>query len=199
VQVCPVGIDIRNGLQYQCISCALCIDACNTIMTAINYPTGLIRYTSERQLKDGKKKWFTLKNIGYGSALLVATVLLVFSIINRATTEFHVQQIRSPLYVLLSDGSIQNRYQLRIKNKLEEQMSFNISVKSAYDLHWEVSPAQEIVLAPGQISQVQLKVWAKPEILVDKEIKLDVVLMPSDKNDNPLVVQTGFFSPKTGH
>lgn len=199
VQVCPVGIDIRNGMQYQCISCALCIDACNTIMTAINYPAGLIRYTSARQLRGNKKRWFTFKNIGYGSVLIVATVLLVFSIINRAATEFNVQQIRSPLYVLLSDGSIQNRYQIRIKNKLDKQMSYSITVKPVYNLHWEVSPAQEVVLAAGQISQVQLKVWARPEDLADKEIKLEVVLMQSDKSEGPLVVQTSFFSPKTGH
>ncbi|HEX5675945.1 MAG TPA: cytochrome c oxidase accessory protein CcoG, partial [Azonexus sp.] len=84
VQVCPVGIDIRDGLQYKCISCGLCIDACNTIMDSFNFPRGLIRYDSEKNLAAAtptkpRVQWKSLKTIGYGVALILMSAYLVYS------------------------------------------------------------------------------------------------------------------------
>jgi cytochrome c oxidase accessory protein FixG len=128
VQVCPVGIDIRNGQQYQCISCALCIDACDTIMQSIDYPKGLIRYTSENKLQGKKSSPLNFKNIGYGLVLAVTIALLVWSVITRSILELSARQIRQPLYVELSDGSIQNRYVLKINNKTELKRIFSLSI-----------------------------------------------------------------------
>ena len=118
VQVCPVGIDIRNGLQYQCISCALCIDACDRMMDVIGYPRGLISYTAEDKSKTIKQRLFRFKNIGYAIAILLVTVALIYSVANRELIEVHAEQVRQPLYVTLSDGRIQNRYNIKINNKL---------------------------------------------------------------------------------
>ena len=117
VQVCPTGIDIRNGMQYQCTSCALCIDACNTIMTSIKFPTGLIKYSSEHDLEGKKTKRFKAKNIGYAITLLATIILLVWSVATRSDLEMLVRQVRQPLSVTLSDGRVQNRYDIKINNK----------------------------------------------------------------------------------
>ena len=128
VQVCPVGIDIRNGQQYQCISCALCIDACDTIMQSIDYPKGLISYTSENKLSGKKSNPFNFKNIGYGVVLTITIGMLIWSIATRTELEMSVRQVRQPLYVELSDGSIQNRYVLKINNKTEIKKKFRLSI-----------------------------------------------------------------------
>ena len=129
VQVCPVGIDIRNGLQYQCISCALCVDACDTIMDNLQWPRGLVRYTSEKALNGQKTQLLKPKTIGYGVILTAATALLIWSILTRATYTATVEQIRQPLYTLLSDGSIRNNYQIKLNNQLTEPMWIGIHIE----------------------------------------------------------------------
>lgn len=129
VQVCPVGIDIRNGMQYQCISCALCIDACDTIMDSIKYPRGLIRYSSENELHGARHRWLKPKNLGYIAAIVVVTGLLVWSIATRSLTEMTVDKVRQPLYVTLADGRIQNRYELKILNKSDQARSYRVSLE----------------------------------------------------------------------
>ncbi len=128
VQVCPTGIDIRNGLQIECITCALCIDACNTIMDSIGYPRGLIRYSSERSQETGKTQWLKAKTIGYALVLAVTTGLLISSIMDRSTVEMTVRQIRSPLSVTLSNGEIQNRYEIKVSNKTEYPMHYELDI-----------------------------------------------------------------------
>ena len=160
VQVCPVGIDIRNGLQYQCISCALCVDACNTIMDAIKYPRGLIRYTSENQQGTVWQRWFTIKNIGYALAILVTTALLIVSIAGRAQHELHIQQLRQPLYVVQSDGRIQNRYTLKLVNKENRPRRFEISIRDFADAELDVRPEAVIDIEPGRQVTVQARVFS---------------------------------------
>lgn len=133
VQVCPTGIDIRNGLQYQCISCGLCIDACDNIMDSVGYPRGLIRYDSElnmaREIPEPPKViWKRFKVLGYAAALLLMTSVLFYNIGTRSDIEVSVQQVRQPLYVMLSDGSFRNRYVIHIVNKTESDQIYAIDV-----------------------------------------------------------------------
>jgi len=191
VQVCPVGIDIRNGLQYQCISCALCIDACNTIMKAIDYPRGLIRYTSENQLNNRPVKRFSLRTVGYGLVLLLAAGLLIWSISTRTQVEMSVQQVRQPLYVTLADGSIQNRFEVKINNKQAGTASYQLQVSGIENMNWEVRPAQEIQLAPGHSAVFQVRVWVRPEHLHQHET--DFVFTLSDAQQDVTVYKTVTF------
>jgi len=193
VQVCPVGIDIRHGLQYQCVSCALCIDACNTIMQAIDYPTGLIRYTSQRQLAGLRNRLFKLKNIGYGTALIIVTGLLIFSIANRTTTELSVQQVRQPLYVQLSDGSIQNRYHIKVINKRDVAVTYELAIEAQAGLVAEFSPAAQLELAAGHSAEVQLIVKTHTggsETIPDNFI---VTLVYQEKGNRQRLTQKGSF------
>ena len=200
VQVCPVGIDIRNGMQYQCVSCALCIDACNTIMKAINYPAGLIRYTSQREMNGLKNRLFKLKNIGYGTALVVVTSLLIWSILNRSTTEISIQQIRQPLYVQLSDGSIQNRYLVKVTNKRDVQASYKLSLRNITSMNWEFSPDASLTLDAGKSAQIQLKVWVSDQSLPDITGNIEVVLTYDETGmQKQKILKSNFYTPSAGH
>lgn len=168
VQVCPVGIDIRNGLQYQCISCALCIDACDTIMDNLQWPRGLVRYTSEKALNGQKTQLLKPKTIGYGVILTVATALLIWSILTRATYTATVEQIRQPLYTLLSDGSIRNNYQIKLNNQLTEPLWIGI--------HIEGLPGATLLMEG--MERIQLESQERLQLLARVQIA------PSDQDEN---------------
>ncbi len=127
VQVCPTGIDIRNGMQYQCITCALCVDACDTIMDSMGWEPGLVKYTSENAQRGKKTRYFTPQNIGYGLTVLISAVLLVMSMANQAKMDMAVSHVRQPLFVLLSDGRIQNSYEVKINNKTDRAIKIDFT------------------------------------------------------------------------
>ncbi len=185
VQVCPVGIDIRDGLQYKCISCGLCIDACNTIMDSFGFPRGLIRYDSEQNLAADKParprvQWKRLKTIGYGVALVLMSGYLVYSISTRGSFDRAVNQIRQPLYVVLSDGDIRNRYQIRITNKAAHDQVYVISARGIPDEALDLGNFREISIKPGHSGMVQASVRLPPE-LATKTRRFEMVITPQGK------------------
>ena len=134
VQVCPAGIDIRNGMQYQCISCGLCVDACNTIMKSVGFPQGLVRYDSEINIESenpGKVHidLLRVRTVGYGVAILVMLAALVYNLATRSEVQLSIQPVRQPLFVVLADGNIRNRYQIHITNKTIEEQHYHIAAR----------------------------------------------------------------------
>jgi cytochrome c oxidase accessory protein FixG len=128
VSVCPTGIDIRNGPQVGCITCALCIDACDKVMARIGRPRGLIDYTTfenaelERKGEPPKpirKELFRPRTILYFSAWAAIGVAILFGLGNRTRLDISAQQDRNPLYVRLSDGAVRNGYTVKIRNMEE--------------------------------------------------------------------------------
>lgn len=126
VQVCPMGIDIRDGLQYECIACGLCIDACNNVMAQIGRPKGLVRYdtTTNQEARDQGQSVpklfdhiFRLRSFYYVAIMALVAGIMLYSLLNRSEVEMHVLHDRNPLFVKLSDGSIRNGYDIRILNK----------------------------------------------------------------------------------
>ncbi|MFN3543517.1 MAG: cytochrome c oxidase accessory protein CcoG [Thiobacillus sp.] len=169
VQVCPVGIDIRDGLQYKCISCGLCIDACNTIMDSFHFPRGLIRYDSEANLAAAapakpRLHWKRLKIIGYGVAVVLMTAFLVYSVATRGSFERAVTQVRQPLYVVLSNGDIRNRYQIRITNKASTEQTYVITATGIPEGALDLGNFREVTLKPGHTGMVQASVRLSPEL-----------------------------------
>jgi len=187
VQVCPVGIDIRDGLQYQCISCALCIDACNTMMDTIKYPRGLIKYTSEAQHNNKKHNWFKLKNIGYALALIIVTGVLVTEIVTRQGTELHVQQSRQPLYITLSDGYIQNRYSIKVFNKQDTPQDYALITSGLEHARIDVKPSSRFSLASGEGITVSARVSVDPELVSDEQEVFEFVLVNRSSNKRTAV------------
>lgn len=150
VNVCPMGIDIRNGQQLACITCGLCIDACNDMMDKIGKPRHLIGYmalTDEIREKAGEAPKSVWKHVFRPRTILYFTlwsgigVALIVALFLRSTIDVNVTPIRNPLYVQLSDGSVRNDYVLRLRNKHGEPREFFITVKS---------PAPLIVALEGE-------------------------------------------------
>ncbi|UTW59762.1 cytochrome c oxidase accessory protein CcoG [Kordiimonas sp. SCSIO 12603] len=133
VQVCPVGIDIRDGLQMDCIACGLCIDACDDIMDKIDLPRGLIKYDTTTQLekrREGiheKLQIFRTRTFYYFGILAVVGSVILYGLLNRAETELHVLHDRNPLFVQLSDGTVRNGYDIKILNKTHADRHFTLS------------------------------------------------------------------------
>jgi cytochrome c oxidase accessory protein FixG len=128
VQVCPTGIDIRNGLQYECINCGACVDACNGVMEKMNYPKGLISFTSEEQLAGGTTHIIRPKLIGYAVVLLIMVGLLMVELYTRVPLEVDIIRDRSSLYRETNEGWIENVYTLKILNKSQQDQSFSVEV-----------------------------------------------------------------------
>jgi cytochrome c oxidase accessory protein FixG len=117
VQVCPTGIDIRNGLQYQCIACGACADVCDTVMEKMGYPTGLVRYTTQNELDGGAKRHILRPRvIVYGSLISAIAVALLVAVILRTPLALDVLRDRSSLYREIGQGQIENVYTLKIMN-----------------------------------------------------------------------------------
>lgn len=131
VQVCPTGIDIRKGLQMECIACGLCVDACNDIMDKVGLPRGLIRYDTERNIVEGRKhlRYLRPRTVYYTLVLAFVGGLVLFGLLTRAPTELHVLHDRNPLYVTLSSGDIRNGYKIKILNKAHADKDFRLAVK----------------------------------------------------------------------
>ena len=193
VQVCPTGIDIRNGMQYQCTSCALCIDACNTIMTSIKFPTGLIRYSSEHALDGKKTQLFKAKNIGYALTLIISIVLLVWSVATRSDIEMLVQQIRQPLSVTLSDGRIQNRYDVKINNKTAKPVIYTISIEGLKGAELDMGRFTEIHLAAEHSVKLVAKVRVSPANVTQSRSKFNFVIKSTDEKVKQKVSQRNVF------
>ena len=130
VQVCPTGIDIRDGLQIDCISCGACIDACNGIMDQMGYQRGLIRYTSERALAGGETHWLRPRLVGYAIALLLMIGGLVWGLQERPLIDLDISRDRS-VFRANSSGEIENIYTLKVLNKTQQPREYSLSLADA--------------------------------------------------------------------
>ncbi|MFP4683836.1 MAG: cytochrome c oxidase accessory protein CcoG [Ectothiorhodospira sp.] len=150
VQVCPVGVDIRRGLQYPCIHCALCVDACDRIMDRLGWPRGLVRYTSQNALEGRPVRRFRPRLLGYALALAAVTTLLVWDVAHQAPLEASVHQVRQPLFVRLVDGGVQNGYEIKLNNKTGRPLTLALRVSGLPGAVLDTGRIDTVTLAPGQ-------------------------------------------------
>jgi len=197
VQVCPTGIDIRNGLQIQCISCALCIDACDTIMDSLGWERGLVGYTSERVEEGGEKAHILRpKVLGYLGVLLVAVSLLVWSIGNQAPFDLSVSQVRQPIFVRLSDGRIENSYEIKVNNKTGRSLRLNFSIEGLPNAELAMEFPQ-VTLRPEQRLRLNAHIKAEPQVRDGHTHPVRLIATPdADSGLPPLAHETVFYVPK---
>ncbi|MBX3489489.1 cytochrome c oxidase accessory protein CcoG [Parvibaculum sp.] len=135
VAVCPMGIDIRDGMQLECIQCALCIDACDAIMDRVERPRGLIAYdtlSNQQRRKAGEPQRLSIlrpRTIVYMAAIALVALIMLVALVNRSTLEISALPDRNPLFVTLADGSIRNGYELKILNKEHRERIFRIDIE----------------------------------------------------------------------
>jgi len=202
VQVCPAGIDIRKGLQYPCISCGLCIDACNNIMDSVGYPRGLIRYDSEINIESknpGKPHldWLRLRTLGYGAAILVMVAALVYNIASRSEIELSIQPVRQPLFVVLSDGDIRNRYQIHITNKTLNVQKYRIEARGIPDAALDLGEMREVSVRQGKSVMVLANVKLSPA-MASQINEIEFVITPLSKPDQTVIKKVRFYAKNEG-
>ncbi len=155
VQVCPTGIDIRDGLQMACIGCAACIDACDSIMDKMGYARGLVSYTSEHQLQGGKTRLLRPRLIGYSAVLLVMLAALAVALVERPMVSLDVTKDRG-LFRENSQGLIENIYSLKVINKTQQHQDYRLELVDAEG--FQLQGKTRISLAPGEIVDVPVSV-----------------------------------------
>jgi cytochrome c oxidase accessory protein FixG len=133
VHVCPTGIDIREGLQYECIGCAACVDVCDSVMEKMNYPKGLIRFSTQNAIANGWSRpemWRRVlrpRVLVYGAILLALCGLLLFSLVVRTPLKVDVVRDRAALSRIVAGGKLENVYRLQIMNATEEPQRYRLS------------------------------------------------------------------------
>ncbi|MEZ5676596.1 cytochrome c oxidase accessory protein FixG [Thalassovita litoralis] len=200
VNVCPMGIDIRDGQQLECITCALCIDACDDVMAKIGKPRGLIDYmaltdeAAERAGGKAKNIWkhvFRPRTVLYTTLWALVGVGLVVALFMRSDIDLTVAPVRNPIFVTLSDGSIRNTYDVRLRNKHGEDRPFRISVKGDSSLHLQLEgtpyatvtvPADSMKLQrvyviapkdadPSHHERTDIRIWVEDNATGDRAYK----------------------------
>lgn len=177
VQVCPVGIDIRNGLQSDCISCGLCIDACNGIMEKVEYPKGLISFTTENKLKNRDSHILRPRLLGYGLGLVVMVSLFSYALLTRVPLELDIIRDRSLLYRETSRGLIENIYTLRINNMDNRDHQYAINVTGEYD--FKIVGERLVHVAAGEVFTHLLRLELDPGLLKRGNIDINFSLQSS--------------------
>ena len=160
VQVCPTGIDIRDGLQYQCIGCALCIDACDSIMHKMGYAPGLVSYTSENKLEGKPAHVLRPRLIGYIVAITVMTGVFIYTLASRDMVDLTILRERNQLYIEAPGGLIDNVYRIHLSNIDAQPRTFNLTVTGIEGA--EVIGQQTVEVAGGELVELTLRVRANP-------------------------------------
>lgn len=171
VQVCPTGIDIRKGLQYECIGCAACIDGCNQVMKKMNYAPGLIRYSTENAIAGGWdfrrmiKRAFRPRVLVYTAILWTVIIASGATLLVRVPLKVDVIRDRASLAREVDDGKIENIYRLQMMNTDEKPRRFNVSVSGGHDLKYMevLMDSQPIELPAVSVRSITLRVRAEPE------------------------------------
>jgi cytochrome c oxidase accessory protein FixG len=155
VQVCPTGIDIRDGLQLDCIGCGACIDACDSIMDKLGYARGLVRYSSERELAGGQTRWLRPRLLGYAAMLALMLGAFAWALAARPLLSLDVTRDRG-LFRENVAGQIENSYSLKLINKTQQPRRYALTLadEGAFELH---GPRQ-LHLAPGEIRDLPVSV-----------------------------------------
>ena len=205
VNVCPVGIDIRDGQQLECITCALCIDACDEIMEKVGKPRGLIDYmaltdeVAERAGNPPKSVWkhvFRPRTLLYTTLWSLVGVGLVVALFVRADISVTVAPVRNPTFVTLSDGTIRNTYDVRLRNQHGEDRPFEISVKGhpALRVQLEGTPYGSVNV-PADTTQLQrVYVLAPPNSEPAESERWDIRFWVEDISNGERVYKDTIFN-----
>lgn len=196
VQVCPTGIDIRDGLQYQCIGCAACVDVCDEVMDKMGYDRGLVSYTTENALEGNPAHILRPRVLLYGSLILAVFVGLFYLISIRVPLEVDILRDRNALYRERSGGIIENVYTLKLVNMQNSEQTFRISASGLPGIELESKHGNgEVVVESGAVQEVPVRLRVPKENL--KPGASDVEFhVASLTNPDVEVTETGrFMSP----
>jgi cytochrome c oxidase accessory protein FixG len=194
VQVCPTGIDIRNGSQLACIGCALCVDACNSVMDRVGLPRGLISYDSSsnqmaraRGETTDKTKLWRPRTFLYLTLIAVVVGAMAYTLSTRKTFDANVLHERSPVYVELSGNRIRNGYTLKILNMVRQEGHFRLSLEglpeatmSVIGIDGDALTSVDLTTSADEVGTFRLFVTAPKTSLKSNKVDLSLVLTNLD-------------------
>lgn len=190
VQVCPTGIDIRNGLQYECIACGACIDACDDVMGKLGYPKGLIRYTTQNAI-DGKPSRIARPRIFvYGGLVLAFAVAWAWGVMHRDPLIVEAMRDRNALYRVVEDG-VDNGYTLKLANKTDAPQTYRIRLEGA-DAGLVLRDAGAITVPAQDVVPVELTVHGPKAVTGRKPLRF---VVESTDGTVKETVDSSFFGP----
>jgi cytochrome c oxidase accessory protein FixG len=180
VQVCPTGIDIREGLQYQCIGCAACVDVCDQVMDKMDYPRGLIRYTTENAMEGKPTRLLRPRMVLYGLLLLVLLAGLAYGISIRNPVGIDVIRDRNVLYRELPDGRVENVYTLKLLNKSDSVQAYHLEIHGLEGAELFVDRAMPIDVPAGGVVELPARVRLDPAVLAAPTAELTFAVRVED-------------------
>ncbi len=164
MQVCPTGIDIRKGLQYECIGCGMCVDACNTVMDKVQYPRGLIRYATQNGMQNRWSSAQMLRRVlrprvlFYSAVLLALCTAMLASLVTRTPLKVDVVRDRAALSRVVAGGQLENIYRVQVMNATEQPQRYRITASGLQGLQVASEPEVEIGPAESRWVAVRLQV-----------------------------------------
>ena len=191
VDVCPTGIDIRNGTQLECVNCTACIDACNTIMDKINKPRGLIRYDSFNGIISGKNNIFNPRIIGYISVFIVLIGFLSFLLASRKPIEATILRTPGTLYQELVEDHITNMYNIKVVNKSYEKR--NITLRLISPSNGEIRMVTKLILDEDDLSESVIFIDIPKSVISSTKVPIIIEVL---SDGNPIeIYETAFVAP----
>lgn len=196
VQVCPVGIDIRQGMQYACIDCGACIDACDEIMERISLPKGLIRFSNEQNLHWTELFKNRTRLLGYSALTVLAGLGFIFQVNYMESFDAHLNRDRGQLYFYDATGNIKNAYSLKVHNKTSERQSYQVALTGPNESSLTIASKSTISVAPGERKTSNLLISCETPCILDERTDIDVSLMDNLNRDT--VFESVFFNAPLG-
>ncbi len=191
VQVCPTGIDIRNGLQYDCIACGACVDACDDVMDKMGFEHGLIRYTTQNAMEGERARIVRPRILVYGAALLVLCVAWAVGVAGRSPLIVEALRDRNALYRVTADG-VENSYTLKLVNKTDAVQSYRVRIESAAP-GLELLGDDSVQLAPQQVVSLPAVVHAPASVKGRHAMRFVVDAADGSVRES---VDSSFFGPQ---
>lgn len=191
VNVCPTGIDIRNGTQLECVNCTACIDACDHIMDSIGKPKGLVRYASENNIEGGKKFRWTPRMKAYTTLLVILLGVWVYLIASRTNFDATILKQRGSTYQVLEDGKLSNIYEINLLNKSKNEYEITLELE---DSDGEVDLAKKaLILGPEEQLQERFIIKLPREEL--KSGQRRIYINVKGNGETMIRKQTSFVGP----
>ncbi|VAW62127.1 Type cbb3 cytochrome oxidase biogenesis protein CcoG, involved in Cu oxidation [hydrothermal vent metagenome] len=196
VAVCPTGIDIRGGQQEGCITCGLCLDACDSVMDKIGRPRGLIRYDSMDNIKKGASSPLHKRPrvLIYAGIMIFALSGILYGLTHLGSYDLKIIHERQPLFVQMSNGSIQNRYELKILNKTDHKMHISIAVSGIAHIE-TLGIREKITLAPSKLTSLTVFLRVPVKYLQTSRIPVYFTLESFQASEDTIIHRSTFFSP----
>jgi len=191
VQVCPTGIDIRNGLQYECINCGACVDACDNVMEKMKYPKGLIRYTTENALNHKKSHILRPKLLGYALVSIIMISAFVYMLSSIKPVIIEVSHDRNALYRVIDNNKIENVYIVKIINKTLSEQTFNIEIAGL--TQYQINLSAPITIDSGEVYELPITINSLKETLTQSITPITFNIISID-NKIKITQDSQFFS-----